>query len=138
MPDSRANRIVSLGSQSPRRNVGALFVALVSTFVPALFKLSAAEPAAPPDAAQPADPAIYGIELTDDDRAHWAFRPIAHVTPPVPDRQAEWVRNPIDAFVLKKLHEKGLEPSPPADDRTWLRRVSFALVGLPPTPEQLD
>jgi hypothetical protein len=86
----------------------------------------------------PADPAIYGIELTTDDFAHWAFRAIAPVKPPVVDRDAEWTRNPIDAFVLEKLHAKGLAPSPPADDRTWLRRVSFDLVGLPPTPEQLE
>src|SRR5262249_40927745 len=84
------------------------------------------------------DPAIYGIELTDEDRGHWAFRPIARATPPAPGRQAEWVRNPIDAFILKTLDEKGLKPSSPADDRTWLRRVSFDLVGLPPTPEQFD
>ena len=86
----------------------------------------------------PADPAIYGIELTTDDFAHWAFRAIAPVNPPILDRGAEWVRDPIDAFVLEKLHAKGLGPSPPADDRTWLRRVSFDLVGLPPTPEQLE
>ena len=47
----------------------------------------------------PADPKIYGIEISDDDRAHWAFRPIAAVVPPVPERQADWIKNPIDAFI---------------------------------------
>jgi hypothetical protein len=91
-----------------------------------------------PSPAAPADPAIYGIDLTTDDFSHWAFRAIAPVKVPVPDRDAEWAQNPIDAFVLEKLHAKGLGPSRRADDRTWLRRVSFDLVGLPPTPEQLE
>ncbi len=135
--------IVSLGGPMRRLNVvefaaPLILLGLVVPRVPAVSPLAAAEPAANSDAVKPADPALYGIELTDDDREHWAFRPITRVTPPVPDRQAEWVRNPVDAFVLKRLHEKGLEPAPSADDRTWLRRVSFDLIGLPPTPEQLD
>src|SRR5579864_5789836 len=75
-------------------------------------------PAGEPSPAGPADPAVYDIERTSDDLRHWAFQPIAPAVPPVPDRDAGWVRNPIDAFVLQKLHEKGLDPSPPADDRT--------------------
>jgi hypothetical protein len=85
-----------------------------------------------------ADPAVYDIERTNDDFGHWAFQPLVPIVPAVSDRDAGWIRNPVDAFVMQKLHEKGLEPSPPADDRTWLRRVSFDLVGLPPTPDQLE
>jgi hypothetical protein len=102
----------------------------------ALSILSRAADEAPP--ARPADPAVYDIERTNDDFGHWAFQSLVPVVPAVPDRDAGWIRNPIDAFVLQKLHDKGLVPSPPADDRTWLRRVSFDLVGLPPTPEQLE
>jgi Protein of unknown function (DUF1553)/Protein of unknown function (DUF1549)/Planctomycete cytochrome C len=69
----------------------------------------------------------------------WALRPIA--LPPIPefDESARgWVRNPIDAFILKKLREAKLEPSPEADRRTLIRRLSFDLTGLPPTPEESE
>jgi len=67
----------------------------------------------------------------------WAFRPVA--TPKIPKvKQINWAQNPIDAFVLAKLEAKGLTPNPPADKRTLLRRVTFDLTGLPPTPEEVD
>ena len=67
---------------------------------------------------------------------HWSF--IAPVKAPLPQiKNAKWVRNPIDSFVLAKLESHGLEPSPEADRRTWARRVSFDLTGLPPTPERV-
>ena len=53
-------------------------------------------------------------------------------------RNKRWPRDPIDRFLLVKLEQKGLRPAPPVDRRTWLRRVSFALTGLPPTPEELQ
>jgi hypothetical protein len=86
----------------------------------------------------PPDPDVYAIRPTDDDRNHWAFRPVPTIRPPLLGRQADWVRNPVDAFILQRLHERGLSPSSAADDRTWLRRVTFDLIGLPPTPEQVD
>ncbi len=64
---------------------------------------------------------------------HWAFRPIAK--PTVPSVKAE---NPIDAFVIKKLAEKGLTLAAPADKRTLIRRATFDLTGLPPTPADVD
>ena len=68
---------------------------------------------------------------------HWSF-----VTPRRPQapqvKRAQWVRNPIDSFVLKRLEEKGLEPSPEADLATLIRRVSLDLTGLPPTPGEVD
>ena len=54
----------------------------------------------------------------------------------MPHRQ--WLRTPVDAFVLSKLREHRLEPSPEADRRTLIRRVTFDLIGLPPTPEEID
>jgi len=67
---------------------------------------------------------------------HWAFQRV--VTPPLPPVQdAAWVRTPMDAFILAKLEARGLRPAPPADRRTLLRRVTFDLTGLPPTPEDL-
>ncbi len=68
---------------------------------------------------------------------HWALAPLRR--PPVPDvRGAEWVRTPIDAFVLARLEEKGLEPAPRADRPTLIRRLSFDLTGLPPRPEDVE
>ncbi len=77
----------------------------------------------------------YRIELSEVDYEHWAFLPITLPAPPKVDDP--WIRNPIDAFVLKKLRDEGLAPSPPADDRTWIRRVYFDLIGLPPAPQEV-
>ena len=56
-----------------------------------------------------------------------------------PRRQgSDWVRTPIDAFLLAAMEQKGLHPSPAADKTTLLRRVTFDLIGLPPTPEEID
>jgi mono/diheme cytochrome c family protein len=66
----------------------------------------------------------------------WSFRPVKR--PPVPAvRQQAWVRNPIDAFVLARLEKAGLKPSPPAGRAALLRRVTYDLIGLPPTPEEI-
>ena len=58
--------------------------------------------------------------------------------PAVPRLDDGWIRTPIDAFVLAKLREKGLHPSPEADRRTLIRRLTYDLHGLPPTPEEVD
>jgi mono/diheme cytochrome c family protein len=67
----------------------------------------------------------------------WSLRPLQRPLVPVV-AQREWVRNPIDAFILKKLEELELSPSAEADRRTLIRRVTFALHGLPPTPEEVE
>jgi len=75
--------------------------------------------------------------VTDDDRQFWAFQPPR--AGPVPAvRAAERVRNPIDAFVLERLEAAGLSLSPEADRRVLVRRVYFDLLGLPPTPEEVE
>src|SRR2546423_8287628 len=67
---------------------------------------------------------------------HWAY--IKPGRPDVPEtRQRQWVRNPIDAFILHAQEAKGLQPSPEADRRTLLRRLSLDLIGLPPTPGEV-
>jgi len=68
---------------------------------------------------------------------HWSFIPPARpALPAVGDKN--WPKNPIDYFVLARLDREGLKPSPEADKGTLLRRVSFDLIGLPPTPQELD
>jgi hypothetical protein len=65
----------------------------------------------------------------------WSLRPVHRPSPPDTDdkNDRDWPRTPLDCFILAKLQEKSLRPSPPADRRTWLRRVTYDLTGLPPT-----
>ena len=65
----------------------------------------------------------------------WAFQPVQTQEPP-PVQRAEWVRNPVDRFVLAKLEKQGLAPSPEASRRELMRRLYFDLIGLPPSPEE--
>ena len=74
--------------------------------------------------------------VTDQDRQFWAFRPVSRVEPPVV-RLADWIRTPIDQFILAKLEEKQLSPSPVASRRALIRRAYLDLIGLPPTPEEV-
>src|SRR5690606_6706848 len=72
-----------------------------------------------------AQPAVY-----------WAYRPITR--PAVPEvKHKDWVRTPVDNFVLARLEEKGLSPSPEADRATFARRIYLDVLGLIPTPEQV-
>lgn len=72
-----------------------------------------------------------------DKRDHWSFKPIARPDPPA-TKDGKWPRNDIDHFILRRLEQKGLHPAKAADRVTWLRRVSFDLVGLPPLPDEVD
>jgi hypothetical protein len=98
---------------------------------------------APWPAATPTDSAGQPkvIDWTTAREAHWAWRPVERpAVPAAPpgNAHATWIRNPIDAFVLTKLHEAGLSPTPPAEPAVLLRRVHFDLVGLPPTPAEVE
>src|SRR4029077_12853401 len=70
-------------------------------------------------------------------REHWAWQPLQHREPPSVKNTA-WPRSPVDRFILAQLEAKGLVPAPPADKRALLRRVHFDLVGLPPTPAEVE
>ncbi|MGE5195565.1 MAG: DUF1553 domain-containing protein [Deltaproteobacteria bacterium] len=74
--------------------------------------------------------------VTEAARRHWAFQPVKKVPPPAVE-ETRWIRNELDAIVLAKLEARGWEPAPEASRAEWLRRVSFDLVGLPPTPEEI-
>lgn len=77
------------------------------------------------------------IDEGAEHKPHWAFLPVQKPDVPPVDRE-QWVRNPIDRFVLKKLEDCGLSPNEEADKETLLRRVTLDLTGLPPTPEAID
>ena len=74
----------------------------------------------------------------EEGRKHWAFTPLKQVMPPALSQAAQARPSPIDAFIRTKLAEKGLPSAPPADRRTLIRRATFDLIGLPPTPEEVE
>ncbi len=67
---------------------------------------------------------------------HWAFQPLAHIAPP--KLNDPWLRNEIDAFVLRRLQREGVQPSPQAEPHVLIRRLYLDLIGLPPTPQELN
>jgi hypothetical protein len=77
------------------------------------------------------------MTVTDEDRQFWSFAPLRKVGPPAV-KDSPWVKSPVDVFILAKLESKGIKPNPPATRRTLIRRVNFDLIGLPPTPEEVD
>src|SRR5262245_48039224 len=82
--------------------------------------------------------ASKAFDLQKRKTEHWCWQPIQKpVVPQIPDPKSQ-ISNPIDAFILDKLHARGLAPAPPADRRALLRRVHFDLIGLPPTPAELE
>ncbi len=97
----------------------------------------------PEEAGQKMAPRPKG-KITDEDRQWWAFRPLMNRPPP----EAAWqdasggtapvARNPIDAFIMETLAKNGLAPAPPAEPAKLVRRLYFDLIGLPPTPEEVD
>lgn len=78
------------------------------------------------------------IEGGADYEEHWSFRPLAVVEPPALDGEGKaWARTEIDAFIWKRLREKQLTPNPEASREVLIRRLTFDLTGLPPTPEEV-
>ncbi len=86
-----------------------------------------------------ADPNTASLDnlVSAEERAFWSFQPIAKLDPPELERDS-WSRTPIDGFVLAKLRASGLSPAPTADKRDLIRRATFDLWGLPPTPEEVE
>jgi len=84
-----------------------------------------------------ANPLVAEDAVTTDVKRHWAYvPPVRTAQPEVKD--PSWCRNPIDRFVLAMLEQRELQPSAEADRTTWLRRVSFDLVGLPPSVDEIE
>ena len=89
-----------------------------------------------PAGAVAAGPKTPVFDLQKRRASHWCWEPIRR--PAIPAvKHGDWVQNPIDAFILAKLQEKGLEPAPRADRATLIRRAYFDVIGLPPTPAQV-
>jgi hypothetical protein len=102
---------VKLGAPDPRTNA------------PALGATTAAKPA-------------YGISV-EEGRKHWAYQPVkAQPVPKLKDKA--WPRNEVDHFTLARMEKAGVIPAPDADPRTLIRRLTFDLTGLPPTPEETE
>jgi mono/diheme cytochrome c family protein len=83
-----------------------------------------------------------GLVLRDrrfeaEGRTWWAFAPLARPAAPAV-KAPSWARNPVDAFILARLEKEGLSPSPEADPRTLIRRLTYDLHGLPPTPAEVE
>ncbi len=92
----------------------------------------------PKDAAPAAEHKRSAAELASQHRqSHWAYQPITRPALPAVD-DTTWLRTRTDAFVLTRLETAKLTPSPEADPRTLIRRLSFDLTGLPPSPEEVD
>lgn len=77
------------------------------------------------------------FDLTRRKASHWSWRPIQSPAPPEV-RDSSWPQDAVDRFVLARLEDKGLRPAADADRRTWLRRVTFDLTGLPPRPDEIE
>lgn len=78
-----------------------------------------------------------GGVVTAESKNYWAFKPVSLPAPPAV-KNAAWVKTPIDAFILSKLEDKGIQPSPAADKLALIRRATYDLTGLPPSPEEID
>ena len=81
-------------------------------------------------------PRRAAFAISEEDRRHWAFQPLRDVAP-VTVRETDWVRDELDRYVLAGLEQRGLQPNAEADKYALLRRTTFALTGLPPTPEEI-
>ena len=90
-----------------------------------------------PDRGEIRAAATEGGFVTEQDKQYWAFVPCHR--PAIPKvRDLDWPQIPIDYFILSRLEEQGISPVAPADRRELIRRVTFGLIGLPPTPEEVD
>jgi hypothetical protein len=100
-------------------------------------KLGLPWPEAKPDPAAAASRQGPEYQITEEQRNFWSFQPVKVVSPP-PVRAPTWPRSKIDIFILAALDKRGLRPAKPADKRTLLRRATYDLTGLPPTPAEID
>ena len=116
-------------SMPPRKTEGKLPEAKIAT----LEKWIAMGAPAPTGAQ-----AVKLTGLSEKARGHWAFKPVGECAVPTKLSSPGWCQNEIDAFVLEKLDQQGLRPSPAAEGEALLRRLSYDLIGLPPTAAEVE
>jgi mono/diheme cytochrome c family protein len=120
---------VTSGEMPPgKKKLSTAEIDLLKRWIAAGAKVEAPEP----------ESLAKGFQITDEDRRWWAFQPIRRPAVPELRNPSSPTRNPIDAFLLAKLSEKRLSFASPADRLTLLRRITFDLTGLPPTPVEVD
>ena len=101
------------------------------TSLAAWVKMGAIWPSSPPA------PKSTAYVISPEQRAFWSFQPVRK--PAIPNvKDSRWAKSAIDRFILAKLESEGLKPVRPADRRALIRRVTFDLTGLPPTPDEVD
>jgi hypothetical protein len=118
----------------PKKKLSDAQIADLSAWV----KMGAPDPRNAPSMKDPGTvtTAKHGMSL-EEGRKFWSFHPVKDsITPKV--RDASWPHTPVDHFILARLEAAGVAPAPVADKRTLLRRVTFDLTGLPPTPEEMN
>src|SRR5260221_5629798 len=79
----------------------------------------------------------YALNM-EKGKKHWAYQPVKKLAVPQVSDSQNWGKTPVDSFILAGLQSKGLSPSPIVDKVTLIRRANFDLIGLPPTPEEVD
>ncbi|MDA0587244.1 MAG: DUF1553 domain-containing protein [Planctomycetota bacterium] len=128
----RALRHGELLKMPPKKKLPASEIAILAQWI----KDGAAWPNSKP-VTTPGESAPDKVTFTDEEQNFWAFQPPQRA--PIPAVKNEtWPTSPIDGFILAPLEDAGYEPAAKADRRTLLRRATFALTGLPPTPRQID
>jgi hypothetical protein len=113
----------------PRSKLAAAHIADLTTWV----KMGAPWP----EHHQTGTQSVAGSLDLQERRKHWAWQPVRQPTLPAV-QQRDWPRSPIDDFILARLEAQGLTPARPADRRTLLRRVTYDLIGLPPTSAAIE
>jgi hypothetical protein len=137
LPDEPAGVVTRIGLRAVRFRVflapfcGPSLVAS-TCLVGLLFTAATVAAVEQGDQAAPTEPPV-----TAADREHWAFRPLARPELPAV-KDGNWSRTFVDRFILARIEAAGLAPMPQADRRTLIRRVTFDLTGLPPTPADID
>ena len=120
---------VRSGEMPPgKKKLGAADIETLRKWVAGGAKVEAAEP----------ESLATGFSITDEDRRWWAFQPIRRLAVPPDGNPKGEIRNAVDAFLSAKLKAKGLSFAAPADRIALIRRASYDLTGLPPTPEEVD